>query len=325
MLLILTTAFLVASVASRWTHDVLFDTDAWLDTVGPIGTEEVITDALSERVSDSLIEGLDMENRMETALPPVLAPLAGLVAPWVNDAIVEETNGFFESDFYEDAWLAINARGHAAVVAIIRDQLPLVSTEGGVVTVDLEPILSPVTDRVFDRLTELGEVIPDAILDRVDIDETVSEIMQTYEEEGLPERLRTVQVYDSERLAAVQQATALFDRLVWVLPVITIVLAAAAIYFAPLRGLMVVLLLGSAAVGWILAWFAVQLVGNAIVSSIDATTTAAVADEVFTAATDGLTTLLVWLAVVAGLASVVVGWWLYRGEEEEEAANPPVT
>ncbi len=325
VLLILATAGLVATVASRWTHDVLFDTETWVETVSPIGTDEVVTDALSEIVATELIAWIDAENRMGSLVPPALAPLAGLMAPWVNDLILEETEDFFDSELYGSAWTTINERGHAAAVAIIRDQLPLVSTAGGVVTVDLEPLLAPVADRVFARLTELGGAIPGALLDQVDIDETIARIIETYEQEGIPDRLRNVEVYDSERLAAVQQTTALLDLLVWVLPVLTLLLAGGALYFAPHRGLMSVYLLGAAALGWLLAWLAVRLVGNAIVSSIDSTTTADVADAVFTGVTNGLTTILVVLALVAGVGSVLVGWWLYREEGVgDDEASPPI-
>lgn len=325
-MLILSALGLTATVASRWIHDILFDTETWVETVGPIGTDAVVVDALSERVSEGLTSWLDAENRMEELLPPLLSPLAGLVGPWVDDAITDETEAFFESDRYESAWITINERGHAAAVAIIRDQVPFASTEGGVVTVDLEPLLSPVADRVFERLGELGESIPQVLLDRVNLDETIAGIVETYRAEGLPERLRHVQVYESERLAAVQQTTAMLDRLIWALPVLALLFAIAALYFSPIRGLMVVYLLGAAAVGWLLAWLSIQLVGNAIVSSIEPGSAAELAGDVFRAATRGLTTLLVTLAIVAGVGSVAVGWLLYRRETRNgEMENPPVT
>ena len=40
-MVILATAGLVGSVASRWVDDILFDTDTFMEAVGPIGTDEV--------------------------------------------------------------------------------------------------------------------------------------------------------------------------------------------------------------------------------------------------------------------------------------------
>lgn len=314
VLVILATAGLVGTVASRWTHDILFDTDAWVETVGPVGTDEVVTGALADRASQELIDWVDAENRLEDLLPPLLSPLAGLIAPYVDDAIVTESQEFFESDLYEDLWVEVNEQGHAAAVAVIRDQVPFASTAGGEVTVDLVPLLTPIADRVFDRLTELGDLIPGFIGDQIELDDTIQEIVDVYEEEGLPDRLSNVQIYESDRLAAVQQATAMLDRLIWVLPVLTLIFAAGAIYFAPHRWLMVAILLGAAAVGWLLAWLSVRLVVSSIVGGIDSPDTADVAEAVFVGVTDGLTNLLVALALVAGVSSIAVGWWLNRTE-----------
>jgi hypothetical protein len=72
----------------------------------------------------------------------------------------------------------------------------------------------------------------------VDIDETVALIISTYEEEGLPDGLSEIEVYRSTQLAVVQDTVALLDRLVWILPLVTILLAAAAMYLAPSRSRM---------------------------------------------------------------------------------------
>lgn len=321
-LAILAVVGLVASVASRWTHDILFDTDRWIETVGPIGTSEPVTDALGERFSNALIEWIDAEERLVALLPPLLAPVAEPIADRVDQLIVDETTQFFESDFYEEAWLTVNRTAHSAAVAIVRDQIPFASTAGGVVTVDLIPLLTPITDRVFERLGEIVEVVPDVIRDQIDIDDTIEEVIGVYETEGLPDRLADVEVYSSERLAAIQQTTAVLDRLVWVLPVVTLLFAVAAVYMAPKRGRMVAGLLGGAALGWFLALLAVNSVVANVVSGIDSTSTAQVANEVFTGITSGLTHLLLTLGAVAALgAAAVVTWGWYRERTQDTPAG----
>ncbi len=113
----------VASVSAFWAHRVLFDTGTWMETVGPIGTNEVVTGALAERFSNDLIEWLDAENRLESLLPPLLTPLARWGAGFLNDAVVDETQRFFESDFYANSWYQINETMHRAAVAIVRDEV----------------------------------------------------------------------------------------------------------------------------------------------------------------------------------------------------------
>lgn len=300
---------LVASVASRWTHSVLFDTDRWMETVGPIGTSEPVTDVLSDRFSVALIEWIDAEERLGDLLPPLLAPVATPIAERMNELIVQETEQFFESDFYASAWLKLNRSAHSAAVAIVRDQVPFTSTAGGVVTVDLIPILTPITDAVFQRLEELVEVVPDVIKDQIEIDDTIDEVIDFYETEGLPDWLGGVEVYSSDRLAVVQQTTATLDKLVWVLPIVTLIFGAAAVCFAPNRGRLVAGLLGGAALGWLTAWGLVNLVVDSVVDGIQSSTGAEVANEVFRGITSGLRELLVILGVLAALAAAGVGYW----------------
>lgn len=318
VLAILATAALVGSVASRWTHTVLLDTDAWVDVVGPIGTGDAVTTTLTDYASQELIQWVDAEGRLQDLLPPNLAPLASLVAPFVNDLITDETAKFFQSDLYAEAWVRINRTAHAAAVAIVRDQVPFVSTEGGNVTVDLGAVLTPIADRFFGRLSELTDAIPPGLADRVEVDDTIDNIVTTYQNEGLPDRLSSIQVYTSERLAAIQQTVATLDLLVWVLPVLTVLFAAGAWFFAPNRWLMVAILLGAAALGWFLAWLALTTLVNSVVAGIDSSTATIVAEEIFDGITNGLKGLLVVLAIVAGVGAVGVGGWLYYQERHED-------
>lgn len=317
LLACLTTVGVVGSVSSWWAHRVLFDTDTWMETVAPIGTSEVVTGALSDRFSSELIDWIDAENRLESLLPPILGPLAGYGARFINGAILDETDRFFASEFYANAWFRVNETAHRAAVAVIRDEVPNASTEGGVVTVDLVPILTPIIDSAFARVNEFGEAVPLVILNQVNIDETIGEIIDTYESEGLPDRLSNIVVYSSDRLAVVQSTTAILDRLVWVLPFLSILFAVGAMYFAPVRIKMAWGLLGGAALGWLAAWLAVTLIVHSIVDSIEKGTAATVAQELFTGVTSGLTTLLTVLAIVTGLGAVgVLVWDVYMSRME---------
>ncbi len=320
---VLTMVGVVASVSSWWAHRVLFDTDTWMETVGPIGTNEVVTDALSDRFSTVLIDWIDAENRLEGLLPPILAPLASYGSGFINDAIVRETDEFFASELYANSWYQVNETAHSTAVAIIRDELPNASTAEGVVTVDLVPFLTPIVDRVFAGMTALGDAIPDVLLDQVNVDETVAAIIDNYETEGLPDSLRAVEVYSSERLAAVQRTAVVLDALVWVFPFLSVAFAAGALYFAPRRSWMAAILFGAAALGWFLTWLGVTVAVDAIVSGIKSQAASDVAGAVFQGVTDGLTTLLVVLAVAGtACALAVVGWAYYSGRVDDHSPSP---
>ena len=231
----LTVVAFVGSVVGYWTHQVLFDTDTWLETVEPLVTDPVVIDAMAEVVSDGLIEFMEPGSRLETLLPERLAPLGELAGAAIETFVVEGTEAFFASDRFGDVWLTLNEKAHTAVVAILRDDVPFLSTNDGVVAVDLEPFLVPVLDGVVERLEILGDNIPEIVVDAADFDDAISQMITEYEQAEFPEHLNEVVIYSSDTLATAQDLVALFDRVVIIFPIVTLILGAAAVLVAPKR------------------------------------------------------------------------------------------
>ena len=304
---------LVATVISRWTHDVLFDTDTWVATIGEAGTEPEVTDALADRVSTSVIDFLDAEDRLEALLPPVLQPLSPLVAARFENSIQEGAESFFASERYERAWLQINETAHRAAVAVIKDEVPAVSTADGIVTVDITPLVEPIVEGALDRLSTVGETIPEVLLNRTEVDESIAGVVTELEEQGLPDWMSAVEVFRSDQLAAVQTGASVLDSLVWVLPFLTILLVAGALYLAPDRTRMGGLLLFLAALGWAASLIGINSVIGSITGAFESPETANIAQRLMDGITGGLEALLVALIAAAGTGTVaVLGWALYR-------------
>lgn len=304
----------VGSVVGNWSHNVLLDTDAWLETVGPIGTDPVVTDALAETAAMEINEFLDPVGRLTGRLPDRLDPLGEIVGGAIENMVVEETAAFFASDRYAELWLGLNETAHSAVVAVVRDQVPFISTAEGVVSVDLEPLLSPIIDRVIDRSERLGEAVPDFLLDVVEFDDALGQTIDDYRENGFPPKLNAVVIYESDRLASVQQSVALFDRLVVVLPIFSVVMAAAAVVAAPDRWLMAPALLIGAAVAWFASVVITDRILDNLISNITSENAAHVASVMLATVTASLDTLLIILLVVASVVGIggLAGLALYR-------------
>lgn len=306
----------VGTVVGRWSHDVLLDTETWVETVGPVGTAPEVVDALSRYFTRELNDFLAPSERLQELAPDALDPLAIRAGGVVESIIESETREFLEGETYEALWLGLNESAHSAAVAIIRDQVPFFSTAGGEVTVDLTPLLSRIVDRVVVVLREVGDVVPQIVLDRAEFDDTVGELINTYETEGLPDRFSNVVVFESERLGGIQQTVAMFDRLVWVMPFLTIVLAVGTIWIAPNRVLMGLALLGSAVVAWLLSIWIVNAIVSSIVSGVASEQTAVVAQAMLESVTDGLLTLLIILSIGGILTGAGVFVWSRRHETE---------
>lgn len=316
---LLTLIAALGTVVGRWSHSVLLDTESWVETVGPVGTAPEVTDALSRYFTAELNDFLAPTQRLQELTPDALDPLAARAGGVIESIVETETRSFFEGETYATLWIGLNETAHSAAVAIIRDQVPFFSTAGGVVTVDLTPLLSRIVDQVVVFLREVGDAIPQVVLDRTEFDDKVAELITAYETEGLPERFSNVVVFESERLGAIQQTVSLFDRLVWVLPALTVLLAVWAVWLAPNRILMGLALLGGAVVVWLLSIWAISTIVSTVVDGVTSQQTAVVAEAVLEAITDGLLTLMIVLSIGAVAAGVGVFVWSRQSEPEESS------
>jgi hypothetical protein len=310
----------VGSAVGWWAHDVLFDTDSWVETVGPVGTDPVVTEALADYTAEQLSDSLDPTAKLVGFLPDPLAPLGEMAGGAVENVIYEETTAFFESDLYADLWNGLNRTAHTAVIAVVRDQVPFLSTAEGTVSVDLEPVITPILDRVIVRLRQIADVLPEFVFNHVEFDDALRSLISEYEAAGLPEELSNVVIYESDRLAAVQLSVVLFDRLVIILPILTLVFAGLAVYLAPERKWMAPILLLGMAGAWLLSIWITDLIIGQLLSGISSDDAADVAEALLNGVTAGLDDLLRLMLIIAAIAGAgVVGWLWYSGRTDEEA------
>lgn len=292
----------MGSAVGWWAHDVLLNTDSWVETVGEIGTTDEVEEAFARVIAREINDWISPSERLVNLLPDLLDPLGELIGARIEALVEEETSAFFAGEVYEDIWYGLNRSAHQAVTAIIRDEVANVSTAGGVVSVDLEPFVRPILDQVVVKIYEVGANLPGFVLDRLDFAQTINDMIAQYEAEGFPERLNNVVVYESDRLAAVQVTVAQFDRFVIILPIVTLVIAAVALVVAPKRFRMTLILIGAVLVAWAGAFFASNWITGTLVEGVSGGEAAVVAEAILEGVTAGLDQLL---GVVVAIGTVV--------------------
>src|SRR5688572_28357546 len=68
LLVVLTSLSVVATTFALWAHQTLFDTDEFMETVGPALADPSLYDALGNRVSAEVLDALDLETRVTNGL-----------------------------------------------------------------------------------------------------------------------------------------------------------------------------------------------------------------------------------------------------------------
>jgi hypothetical protein len=205
LLLVVASILAPLAVISVWTKNTLLDTDQYVDTVGPLARNQAIIDAAARNISDALISSTDVEAKIKDALPPRARFIAGPVADSLETLIERVAVRLLSSDRFQTVWERANRRAHNQVVDVLTGEGTTVTTTNGEVAVNL----TPVVDRVKKRLNDLG----------IDVFDDVSA-------ERVSPRLV---LFQSDELEQVQGLTNLLQKGAIVLPIVTLLLYAAAI------------------------------------------------------------------------------------------------
>ncbi|MFI2105185.1 hypothetical protein ACH436_17980 [Isoptericola sp. NPDC019693] len=205
VLVLLAVLAAVVTVPARYAEHTLLDTDAYVAATAPLADEITTQDAVAEVLTGAVVGRID-----SGALAGALRPVIGEVA-----------DAFVRSDAFAPAWQEATRQGHAAAVAVLRDESDLVDAADGVVTLPLDPFLEAVGQALRDR----GLPVP----------------------EGFADTGADVVLYASEDLATAQSAVATLDRWTpWALPATVLLAVLAALVARPGRRLGTVAVTGVA-------------------------------------------------------------------------------
>ncbi|MEV4433118.1 hypothetical protein [Streptomyces sp. NPDC049585] len=245
---LLVVAFVLSplAVVATWAHTQVSDTDRYVQTVAPLAkdpsVQKTVTDRLTARVMDNvdvnaITDALGNALAKTNAPPPVVDKshlLAGPLRNAMTGAVHDVVNKVVTSEQFAQAWDGANRRAHAAVVKTLTGEgNSAVRAKGDAVVLDLGTVVDKVKQKLVDEGYQKASAIPD-------VDKSVT-------------------LFRTDKLDDAQNAMQLLDTLGTWLPVVTIVLAAVAVWSAPAHRVAMM----SAAIG-IGVMMLVLLVGLAI-------------------------------------------------------------
>jgi hypothetical protein len=250
VVLVIAAILLVLTTFAVWVDRVALNTDVFVDTSSELIDDEAIRQAVAARAVDELFESVDVDAEIKAQLPEDYQNLSGPAAAGLREASYTLVARALEQPRLQRLWATTIEESHQTLVAVLEGEGETVTTEGGVVTLDLELIVLEAADRV-------------GIREQV--------------EDKLPEDVGRIEILRSDELDTAQDAFQIMNALAWLLPLLTIVLLAVAVWLAgdrrrAARRIGVALVL----VG-VIGLVAVNLVGNYLVNELVAETDTEVA------------------------------------------------
>jgi len=299
VLVVLAALLAISAVGARYVRSQLLDTDRYVSTVAPLADDPAVQDAVATKVTDAIVQQLDLESLTRDALtaltenaprvPDAVVGLAPVLANQANGFIGDQVTRFVRSDAFANLWVQANRAAHANVVAVLTggSGKALTATADGAVVLDLGPVVDTVKQRLVARGLTFASNIP-----QVDT---------------------SITIFQSNDIAKAQRWTRAFDRLATWLPWIALLVAAAAVGVAPpgRRRRAVVIVASAVAVGMLVLGLGITIGRAVYLGAVPADvlppSAAAVVFDTVVQPLRGTLRFVLVVALVVALASFLVG------------------
>ncbi|MGW5972592.1 hypothetical protein [Streptomyces sp. NPDC055186] len=298
LLLALTLLLAPLAVVAAWVQDTVSDTDRYVETVAPLASDPAVQQVVINRLTDRVMENVDVTAVTDSlartlqdagAPPSVVAGAESLTGPLqdeVRTVVHRAVSRVITGDTFQQAWEGANRRAHTAVVTMLTgDSTGAVRARGDTVRLDVGQVVDQVRERLVDAGFDQAAAIPDTD--------------------------RTITLFQTEQLGKAQDLMRLLDVLgVW-LPVLTVVLAALAVWTAPAHRVMLMATATGVGVMMVVLLVALAVVRRVYLDSVPPTTlppgaAATVYDTFVLFLRDSARTLLV-VSVITALVAYLYG------------------
>jgi hypothetical protein len=300
ILVVLTALSVVLATLGVWLHSTLLDTDRFMETVTPVFSEEAVTDALGLYVTEQTFEALGLSDRVENTLSglddileaqllglidldprierrlaaierPRFADLADPLVAAAQNSVEEAVQDYLASDEFQRTFQTVAERAHAASVALLRgeyERLPNVVVDERSARIDLTPAVVGVIQRaVAGGVGFVGFEPPPAFVAPVENPDEARAWLSDVLRFDPPDEFAQVTVMSAEQLEELQGVMRWFDRLVYLLVGLVVLLSVSAIWISH-RRLRTVTQLGVGAVlASILAWLVLQRLEQVVIEA----------------------------------------------------------
>ena len=185
-LTVLGALLLVVSVAANFVERQALDADEFEETARQLISDEDIQQQVAATLTEQLFTSVDVQAALEERLLPEQQGLAGPLAGALRPVSERLALRILEAACFEDRWVGALSAAQQQVVRVLDDEARFLETEGGVVAIDLRPLIVELTDQLA--------IVPD-LSDRVPEDAGLITVFETEDLEtaqSLTRLLRTV-------------------------------------------------------------------------------------------------------------------------------------
>ena len=166
LLFIIATLLTPIAVIGHWGHETIANPEQYINTVGPLAEDPEIQQAVSETVSDAIIEKVDT-SQVASGLVGVIVPnealsnlLSGPIKAGIDGLIRGAVDKFVTSDAFQEAWIRINELAQKGFIAALTgDPTGPVQFVGDELVLDISSLLQEVQTSLVDEGIDIAGLV----------------------------------------------------------------------------------------------------------------------------------------------------------------------
>ena len=237
VLVALSCLLVLLSTTVVWAHRTLLDTHTFVGTVGPVFEHPEVDSAVAARATDELFTALNVQGRLNDALPPKAKVAAAPITSSTKSFVAGQLTKVLESPKFQATWTAALTLMHERLVAVLRGQhSAALSTSNGYIVLNTVPAINQALKQVSGLASDLTgkNVTLPTITSAEPPQQAVNKLSKALGV-TLPSNFGEITLVKSTDLATVRRGVKAFDGLVIVLPVVTILLLALTLWLSVSR------------------------------------------------------------------------------------------
>jgi hypothetical protein len=136
------------AILAIWVNRQVLNTDNWTKTSTELLQQPAVRERVAQRLTDELFTSVDVEQALANVLPPRAQALAAPAANALRTQVQKVANDALERPDVQQAWADANRTAHEQLLAVLNGGGSTVSTQNGVVTLNLSRLLAQLQQQV---------------------------------------------------------------------------------------------------------------------------------------------------------------------------------
>lgn len=121
-MLVLASVATAAAVIAAWAQPLIFDTDTWVGTVGPLPQNEAVATAVADDAVEALFQSQDVEGKIKAALPSQAGFLAAPLSSQIETSANKAARRVIQSEQFTTIWTSSNRLAHDQFLKLIQNK-----------------------------------------------------------------------------------------------------------------------------------------------------------------------------------------------------------